>query len=72
MNVGVAVIWYCCATAKARWVSIWINVTFVWVFEREWKCGSIVLHGPHVSEVKKAIASAEEVRREVNSDVVVG
>ena len=41
-------------------------------FEREWKCGSIILHGPHVSEVKKAIAIFDEDIIELNSVGVVG
>lgn len=44
----------------------------MWDLEREWKLGSIILHGPHVSDVKNAIAMLEEDIREVNSEEVVG
>lgn len=45
---------------------------FVWDLEREWKCGSIILHGPQVSEVKNAMAIFDEDMSELNSVVVVG
>lgn len=42
------------------------------VTARDRKCGSIILHGPQVSEVKKAIASLEAVMIVLNSAMVVG
>lgn len=44
----------------------------MWVFEREWKCGSIILHGPQVSDVKNAIAIFDEDIIALNSTDVVG
>jgi hypothetical protein len=72
MNVGVAVIWYCCAMGKTCWVSIWMKVMLVCDLEREWNRGSIILQGPQVSEVKNAIAMVEDERRELKSASVVG
>jgi hypothetical protein len=42
------------------------------VTARDRKCGSIILHGPQVSEVKKPIASLEAVMIALNSSMVVG
>ena len=44
----------------------------LWVLERELKCGSIILQGPQVSEVKNATAIGEEKIMELNSDGVAG